>query len=67
MSMTATSTFTRSSTPLIRAVGLNSASTRLMPVGSVCASMATVRSGVTEATRGSAARRSAAASVSLAE
>ena len=67
VSMTATSTFTRVSILLIAAVWLSSASTRLIPVGSVCASMLTGRSGLTETTRGSTARRLAAAAVMVAE
>ena len=67
MSITATSTFTRWSTPLMAAVGLRSASTRLMPVGVVCAVAATGASVWTQSTPGNASSAVAVSAVMVAE
>jgi hypothetical protein len=65
--MTATSTSTRSSTPLMRAVGERSASARSMPVGTDCAVLATGVSFWTHSTAGCSATSAATAGVIVAE
>ena len=67
MSITATSTLTRWSTPLMAAVGLRSASARLMPVGVVWAVVATGASVWTQSTPGSASTSAAVSAVMVAE
>ena len=66
VSTIATSALTRSSEPLIRAIGLNGPNTRRTPRGVVWPAIETTASGTTAATSGSARSAATCSLVSLA-